>query len=135
VLAPEGRAVVLVPQGPGLFCSLDEILGHKRRYTEASLRLLAVEAGFEVKEIVRFNRIGSPAWWLNGKLLRRRSFGLFQIAALNLLTPIFRLVDAFLPFPALSLIAVLEPRAGGAAQKPAVPADMLEPVLPSIRAG
>jgi hypothetical protein len=50
------------------------------------------------------------AWWLNGKLLRRRSFGLFQIWTLNLLTPIFRRIDRFLPFPALSLIAVLEPR-------------------------
>jgi glycosyltransferase involved in cell wall biosynthesis/phospholipid N-methyltransferase len=135
VLAPGGRAVVLVPQGPELFGTLDEVLGHKRRYSEAALRLVAVEAGFDVREIVRFNRVGSPAWWLNGKLLRRRSFGLFQIAALNVLTPLFRLVDRALPFPALSLIAVLEPRRAGAPAKPVVPPDMLEPVPPSIQAG
>jgi hypothetical protein len=63
-----------------------------------------------VKELHRFNRIGTPAWWLNGRLLRRRSFGLFQIWALNLLTPIFRRIDRFLPFAPLSLIAVLEPK-------------------------
>ncbi len=134
VLAPGGRAVVLVPQGPELYGTLDEILGHRRRYTEAAFRLVAVEAGFDVKETVRFNRVGFPAWWLNGKLLKRRDFGLFQIFVLNTLTPIFRLVDRILPFPALSLIAVLEPRREGASAAP-IPPDLLEPVPPSIRAG
>jgi glycosyltransferase involved in cell wall biosynthesis len=109
VLAPDGRALVLVPQGPQLFGTLDEILGHKRRYTEATLRRVALDAGFEVERILHFNRIGTPAWWLNGKVLRRRHFGLVQIAMLNLLTPLFRLVDRALPFPALSIIAVLRP--------------------------
>jgi SAM-dependent methyltransferase len=114
VLAEDGKAIVLVPQGPGLFGTLDEILGHKRRYTEASLRALAAEAGFEVQEVLHFNRVGTPAWWLNGKVLKRRHFGLFQIAALNALTPIFRLVDRALPFSALSLVAVLRPVAAPA---------------------
>jgi glycosyltransferase involved in cell wall biosynthesis len=107
-LAPGGRAIVLVPQGDGLFGTLDEVLGHKRRYTEEALRRLAADAGFTVREVLRFNRIGSAAWWLNGRLLRRRSFGLFQMMALNLLTPVFRAVDSTLPLPPLSLIAVLE---------------------------
>jgi glycosyltransferase involved in cell wall biosynthesis/phospholipid N-methyltransferase len=110
VLGPGGHALILVPHGPGLLGTLDEVLGHRRRYTDASLRALADAAGFTVKEIHEFNRVGTPAWWLNGKLLRRRSFGLFQIWTLNLLTPLFRLIDRFLPFPPLSLIAVLEPR-------------------------
>ncbi len=110
VLAPGGRAIVLVPQGPEVFGTLDEVLGHRRRYTVESLAKLADDAGFTVKTLVHFNRVGRPAWWLNGKLLKRRSFGLVQIMALNLLTPLFRLVDRVLPFDALSLIAVLEPK-------------------------
>ena len=110
VLRPGGHALILVPRGPGLLGTLDEVLGHRRRYTPASLRAVADAAGFEVREIHDFNRVGTPAWWLNGKLLRRRSFGLFQIWMLNLLTPVFRRVDRFLPFPPLSLIAVLEPK-------------------------
>ncbi len=120
VLAPGGKAIVLVPQGPGLFGTLDEVLGHKRRYTDADLRRLALDAGFEVQELVQFNRVGTPAWWLNGRLLRRRHFGLVQIAALNLLTPIFRRVDRALPFQPLSLIAILRPRAEQAAAEPQV---------------
>ena len=75
---PGGHALVLVPRGPGLMGTLDEVLGHRRRYTEESLRAVAAAAGFEVKALHTFNRIGTPAWWLNGKVLRRRGFGLFQ---------------------------------------------------------
>jgi len=135
VLSEKGRAIVLVPQGPELFGTLDEILGHKRRYTEATLRVLAVESGFEVKEVLRFNRVGTAAWWLNGKLLRRRSFGLLQIVALNVLTPLFRLVDRALPFPPLSLIAVLEPARTDGTARPEYPQEALEPVPPSLGVG
>ncbi len=108
-LAPDGRAIVLVPNGPDLFGTLDEVLGHRRRYTEATLRAALSEAGLEAEEILRFNRVGTPAWWLNGKLLKRRTFGLLQIKVLNLLTPLFRLVDRVLPFAPLSLIAIARP--------------------------
>jgi glycosyltransferase involved in cell wall biosynthesis len=108
VLAEGGRAIVLVPQGQWNFGTLDEVLGHQRRYSKEGLRALAVECGFEVKELVEFNRIGTIGWYLNGKILRRRKFGLLQILALNALTPLLRVVDGLLPVPALSLIAVLE---------------------------
>ncbi|HET7823868.1 MAG TPA: glycosyltransferase [Anaeromyxobacter sp.] len=113
VLSGDGKAIVLVPQDPRMFGTLDEVLGHKRRYTEESLRRVAADAGFEVAELLRFNRVGTPAWWLNGKVLRRRHFGLAQIAALNVLTPVFRRVDRLLPFPPLSLIAVMRPASAG----------------------
>ncbi len=110
VLTEGGKAIVLVPSGSGLFGTLDQVLGHRRRYTEVSLRAVAAKAGFEVKQVLRFNRIGTPAWWLNGKVFKRRTFGHFQIMMLNALTPLLRAVDRVLPLPPLSLIAVLEPR-------------------------
>jgi SAM-dependent methyltransferase len=108
VLAPGGRAVILVPQGQGNFGSLDEVLGHVRRYSPKTLMKVAQDVGFKVDRIVPFNRIGSAAWYINGKLLKRRTFPLPQIKLLNLLTPVFRVVDSWLPLPPLSLIAVLE---------------------------
>jgi glycosyltransferase involved in cell wall biosynthesis len=110
VLADGGRAVVLVPQGPWNFGTLDEVLGHKRRYTEESLRRVAAEAGLEVKQILRFNRISSLPWFLNGRVMRKKSFGLLQIRIVDWITPISRVLDRFLPFPPLSLIAVMERR-------------------------
>jgi glycosyltransferase involved in cell wall biosynthesis/phospholipid N-methyltransferase len=108
-LAPDGRAIVLVPQGQWNFGTLDQVLGHVQRYSKEGLRTLAASAGFEVERIVDFNRPGTLAWFLNGKVLRRRSFGLVQIKLLNLLTPLFRVIDRMVPLPALSLIAVLRP--------------------------
>src|SRR5512137_973024 len=50
-LAGNGRAIVLVPNGPWNFGSLDEVLGHKRRYTEAGLRAAAEAAGLTVTQV------------------------------------------------------------------------------------
>lgn len=105
-LGPGGRAVVLVPQGQWAFGSLDKVLGHVRRYDAKRLRSLCQGAGLEVEALFGFNRIGVPAWVLNGLLLRRRHFGLFQVMLLNALTPLFRLIDRWLPWPSLSLILV-----------------------------
>jgi glycosyltransferase involved in cell wall biosynthesis len=106
-----GRAIILVPQGPGLYGSLDEVLGHCRRYTEQHLSHVAQQAGFQVEKILKFNRAGVLAWWLNGRVLRRTTFGLAQIRVLNLLTPVFRALDSWLPLPPLSLIAILRKEA------------------------
>ena len=108
-----GRAIILVPNDPKLFGTLDEVLGHCRRYTPEQLISVSEQAGFRVEKLLEFNRAGAPAWWLNGKVLRRTTFGMMQIRCLNVLTPIFRRVDAWLPFPALSNIVILR-KDGGA---------------------
>jgi SAM-dependent methyltransferase len=114
-LEPGGRAIVLVPCGPKLFGTLDEVLGHFRRYTIPQLSSVSQQAGFDVERVIEFNRAGSPAWWLNGRVLKRKTFGLNQIRLLNFLTPLFRKVDSILPFPPLSIIAVLGKPSGALA--------------------
>jgi glycosyltransferase involved in cell wall biosynthesis len=106
-LQENGRAIVLVPCGPGLYGTLDEVLGHYRRYTKPQLAEVAARAGFHLESLLSFNRFGSPAWWLNARLLRRKTFGLWQIKMLNVLTPVVRLIDRYLPLPPLSIIAIL----------------------------
>ena len=108
VLVPDGRALVLVPHGPGIAGSLDEVLGHRRRYTRETLTAAAEAAGLVVEQLLPFNRAGTLAWYINGRLLKRREFGLVQIKLLNQLTPLLRLLDPYLPLPPLSLIAVLK---------------------------
>ena len=106
-LEPGGRAIILVPCGPKLYGSLDEVLGHFRRYTREQLVEVAERSGFRVERVLKFNRPGVLAWWLNGRILRRKKFGLAQIRLLNLMTPVFRLLDNWFPLPPLSIIAIL----------------------------
>src|SRR5712692_329311 len=77
VLESNGVAIVLVPNSPRLYGTLDEVLGHCRRYTREQLVALGEKAGFRVLTVIPFNRIGTPAWWLNGQILRRKTFGLW----------------------------------------------------------
>jgi SAM-dependent methyltransferase len=106
-LAPGGRAIVLVPQGPWLYSSLDRVLHHQRRYTRAELQRGVAEAGFEVEQIVDFNKLGVLGWALNGLLLRRERFSPVQLKALNTAIPFVGGADRMAPWPGLSLVAIL----------------------------
>ena len=105
-LAPGGRAIVLVPQDQSIFGSLDEALGHFRRYREDELRRRMEEAGFVIEQTLQFNRVTRPGWWWNGRVLRRRTFGSLQLRVFDRMVPVFRRIDALLPWPAVSLIAI-----------------------------
>ena len=106
-LEKNGRAIILVPNGPGLYGSLDRVLGHYRRYTREQLQTACERAGFRVEKVLKFNRIGAPGWWWNGRILKRTTFGFWQIKLLNTLLPVVRPLDRFLPFPHLSWIMIL----------------------------
>jgi glycosyltransferase involved in cell wall biosynthesis len=105
-LAPGGCALVLVPRSMQLFGTLDTVLGHVRRYTDAELEQKLKAAGFAVEKIFTFNRIGVPGWWLNGRVLKRKHFGRFQLKLYDSLVWLWRLLEQVLPWPGLSLIAV-----------------------------
>ena len=109
-LAPGGKLVLYVPQGPELYSSLDEALGHRCRYTKESLRKELDEAGFEVQSLRDFNRAGVGGWWLNGKLLHRRHFSRAQLKVFDLLTPLLRRIDRALPWAGLGILAVARKR-------------------------
>jgi hypothetical protein len=112
-LAENVRAVVPVPNGPWDFGSLDDVLAHKWRYTETTLRRAAEEAGFTVTGIVRSNGVSSLPWFLNGRMLRKKSFGSSRFALSTGSSPSPRSSTASFPFLHFSLIAVMEPRNGG----------------------
>jgi glycosyltransferase involved in cell wall biosynthesis len=105
-LAPGGRAVILVPQHPALYSSLDEALGHRERYTRDGFRHSLERAGFAVDELFDFNRASVPGWWLNGKLLKRRGFSRVQLKVFDTAVPLLRRIDRLFPYGGQSLIAV-----------------------------
>ena len=101
-----GRAIVLVPQGQSIFGTLDVVLGHHRRYSDDALRQKMEGAGLHVETILKFNRVTRPAWFLNGKILKKTTFGRFQVWLFDHLVWLWRRVDTLLPWPPISLIAV-----------------------------
>jgi hypothetical protein len=95
-----------VPEGQSIYSSLDEELGHWRRYSEEQLRERMAGAGFTVEAVLRFNRISRPGWWLNGKILKRRTISRSQLKNFDRLVWLFRRVDANLPWSPTSIIAI-----------------------------
>ena len=59
-----------------------------------------------MERILHFNRVTRPGWRFNGQVLKRRSFGRFQLKMFDSLVPLWRRIDGSLPWPAVSLIAV-----------------------------
>ncbi|MBX3412131.1 MAG: glycosyltransferase [Pirellulales bacterium] len=106
-LADGGRALLVVPRGRWLFGSLDEVLGHRRRYEREELLALATATGFAVEKIVDFNRAGVPGWALNARLLKRQRFSRVQLKLYDSLVWLVRRIDRLLPWKGLSWIVVL----------------------------
>jgi hypothetical protein len=105
-LEPGGRAIVLVPEGQSVFGTLDEALGHYRRYSTEELRQKMTEAGFQVEQILGFNRISRPAWYVSGKWLKRRTLSLAQLQLFDRFVWLWRRIDAMLPWKPTSIIAI-----------------------------
>ena len=105
-LAPGGQAIVLVPQDQSIYGTLDEVLGHHRRYSEAELRKRMEAAGLQVKTVLQFNRATRPGWYWNGRIFRRRHFSRFQLWCFEHLVWMWRRIDHALPWRGVSLIAV-----------------------------
>jgi glycosyltransferase involved in cell wall biosynthesis len=106
-LRPGGRACLLVPRGQGLFGSLDSVLGHFRRYSQDEFRQKVEGAGFVVENIFTFNRISVPAWFLSGKVFKRKNFGRLSLKIFDCTVWFWRWVDRFLPWQGISVIAIV----------------------------
>jgi SAM-dependent methyltransferase len=117
-LAPGGRVVLYVPQGPALESKLDRGLGYRRRYDRPTLERQLAEAGLSLQEARPFNRAGALGWWLNGRVLRRTRISRLQRKVFDVLVPLLTRVDRFLPWPGLGLVAVAVPAAEAQAAAP-----------------
>jgi SAM-dependent methyltransferase len=106
LLAPGGRAIILVPALSVLYGEMDRELGHFRRYSRAGLAGLMRRAGLSVERVMWFNRVGVFGWWYNGRVRRARRIPLDQLRTFDRLVPMLRL-ERFLPLPfGQSLIAI-----------------------------
>jgi len=109
LLVPGGRFVAVVPALPGVYGTMDQAIGHHRRYTARMLRERLVRAGFSLLRLHYYNLPGILGWWLNGRLLRRTVPPAGQLRLFDRLVPLIRAVERRVPMPVgLSLMAVAQ---------------------------
>jgi len=106
VLRPGGRAIVLVPEGATLYGTLDEVLGHYRRYSGTELQTKMEEVGFQVERVIGFNRVSRPAWFVAGKVLKRDEVSIVQLRLFDRLVWLWQKCDRWLPWSPTSIIGV-----------------------------
>ncbi len=99
--------VILAPALPRLFGTLDEAVGHYRRYMPSSLRSVIEGNGFRVDRLEWMNLLGIPGWFLNGRVLRRRVIPAGQLRIYDRVAPLLARVESMFRLPVgMSLLAV-----------------------------
>ena len=93
LLRPGGHLAIYVPAGPAVFGSLDEELGHHRRYTAASLAALLRHADLAPREPRYVNLLGLAGWFFEGRVLKRKVLSPRSVALFERLVPLVRLED------------------------------------------
>jgi glycosyltransferase involved in cell wall biosynthesis len=116
-LRPGGKLLVLAPNQPGLMGTVDEPLGHLRRFNETALSAELCEAGFTVLHHRHFNRFGALSWFIYGKLLRRRFIPKITLKLFDKTVWLWKWLDPLFPWKGLSLIVVAQAPATGGASK------------------
>jgi SAM-dependent methyltransferase len=105
-LKPGGRLIALVPQGPGLYGTLDKVMGHRRRFRAEEVKRLLEENGFTVERVMNFNKIGAPPWRIYSRLLRSSRINKVTLKLFDKTVWLWRRLDGIFPWKGLSLIVV-----------------------------
>ena len=105
-LKPGGKLVALMPNAPSLFGAMDESLGHRRRFDAAKTKALFEAHGLAVESIRGLNKAGAPPWWFYSKVVHGRRIGKPILKLFDKTVWLWRRLDWFFPWPALSLMVV-----------------------------
>lgn len=106
LLEPGGRLIALVPAHPSLYGTMDEAVGHHRRYPRGEMSRLLREVGLEVENEIPVNAVSTAGWFVNGRIFKRRSVPGLQARVADRLVPLYRAERRLgVPF-GLSVIAV-----------------------------
>jgi len=105
-LKPGGTLIVLVPQAPGLYGSIDQAMGHKRRFRRDEVIRLLQSASMKVEKVRGLNKISAASWLLYSRILRTQHVHKFALKIFDKTVWIWRRLDPVLPWRGLSLILV-----------------------------
>ena len=107
ILRPGGRLLLLVPAFQFLYGTVDAALEHCRRYSKRELKEKLMEAGFQLESLRYMNLLGMVAWFIDGRILRKRVIPDSHYSFYNKLVPVLAKIERMVRPPVgLSLIAV-----------------------------
>lgn len=106
VLGPGGRLILQVPASRWLYGETDRAIGYIRRYDRDELTAKLARHGFSVETARYVNLPGALVWYLNARLLRRRTVPALQARIVSALVPWLRVEERLNPRWGMSLIAV-----------------------------
>lgn len=96
MLRKEGVLIILVPSHKFLFNSIDEKVGHFRRYSEKDLKFKIKKTQFTIDKMFCFNMLGIIGWYINGNLAKSSSVNTTAMRILDKLTPILKFSERVL---------------------------------------
>ena len=105
-LKPGGKLLLLAPQGRALLGSLDRTLGHKHRFQATELRRLLESAGLEVDRVHQLNKISTPVWFIDSRILGTRQLSKLSLKLFDKTVWLWRRLDPVLPWRGLSLVVI-----------------------------
>lgn len=88
ILCKSGRLILMVPAIKILYGSLDEKIGHFRRYEKRELVKKLEYKNFAIEKIYYHNLMSAIGWFVTGRILRKKLISSFQV----------KLLDKFIPF-------------------------------------
>lgn len=100
LLSPGGRVALWVPAFEALYSDFDRRIGHYRRYRTTQLSAQLERAGFRVEECRYVNAVGSLAWLVLARWMRRTPTAVGPVKVYDKwFVPVLRQIERVVPVP------------------------------------
>lgn len=93
ILKPNGLLILIVPAIPYIYGTLDELVGHYRRYTKDELNRRIKQANFTLKKQYFMNFFGIASWFLAGKIFKQNELSKNYCKILDKIVPLLEKVE------------------------------------------
>lgn len=99
ILKPNGLLILIVPAVPYIYGTLDELVGHYRRYKKKGLNNKINQANFTVEKQYFMNFFGIATWFLAGKVFKHGEFKAKYCRILDKMVPLLEKVERICNLP------------------------------------
>lgn len=107
ILERNGRLILMVPALKKLYGTLDEKLGHFKRYEKADLMKKLGYKKFVIEKIYYHNLIAGLGWFITGRIIRQKLMSSLQASAFDKFIPLIAKVERRVKIPfGLSLVVI-----------------------------